>query len=181
MVEPGFEGVFQLFGGLGVVAFRLHVDGGAEVQDHFGLFGGLHRELTGAAHERLQAAFCLHGVGIVGGVFEENFCQAGERLLASFSHRVEFGIGFGLALIQLFDLRHGDGTRPAFGAQGFGEQLSRAEKRLRLFCIGAVGQDLQGFVDQFVGLIHVAGALDKAGNRHVFRHRLGFVSEFFVR
>ena len=82
--------------------------------------------LTGAAHERLQTAPRLDGLAIVGGVFEEDLCQPGQCLLPRFRDRVQAGIGIFLGLIQFFDLSHCNGTRPAFGAQWFRQELSRA-------------------------------------------------------
>jgi hypothetical protein len=51
MIEARFECVVKLIGGLRVIALALCVDGLTEVQDDLRLFGLLHGELTGAAHE----------------------------------------------------------------------------------------------------------------------------------
>src|SRR5688572_8687310 len=72
MVEASFERVFQLFGGLAFIVLGLRVDGLTEVKDDLRLLGLLHGKLTGAAHQRLQAAPRLGALAVVGGVFEED-------------------------------------------------------------------------------------------------------------
>jgi hypothetical protein len=80
----------------------------------------------------------------------------------------------------LFDLRHRNRTRPAFGSNRFGQQLASAQKGLCLSGFCAFRVDLQGVVDQLNSFLHVAGALHEAGNSDIFGDCPGLVIEFFV-
>ena len=51
------------------------------MQDDLCLFGLLHGKLTRAAHQGLQAAFCLYVLTVISGVLEEEFRQPSQRFL----------------------------------------------------------------------------------------------------